>query len=74
MTREKAEWELFGTDWHDTYGAKKNEESLLKADDMLPVPKAGAAAPPNGKKPPAPDPDDADPDNTDSPDDKEPKQ
>lgn len=45
MTRERAEWELFGSDWNDTYGQKLSEQQRLKADDMLPTPKAGAAAP-----------------------------
>lgn len=47
MTRERAEWELWGTDWNDTYGQKLAEHQLLKKDGMLPVPKAGAAAPPS---------------------------
>lgn len=51
VSRERAEWELFGTDWHDTFAAKKTEHSLLKAADMLPVPKAGAAAPPPSAEP-----------------------
>lgn len=45
VSRERAEWELFGTDWHETFAAKKTEQDMLKAADMLPVPKAGAAAP-----------------------------
>ncbi|MBN9411348.1 MAG: phage portal protein [Burkholderiales bacterium] len=45
MTRERAEWELWGTDWNDTYEQKLSEHTRLKADGMLPVPKAGAAAP-----------------------------
>lgn len=51
MTREKAEWELFGTDYNDGYQAKLTEHRQLKADDMLPTPKAGAAAPADTKKP-----------------------
>lgn len=43
ITRERAEWELFGTDWYDTFAGKKTEQSMLKAADLLPVPKAGAA-------------------------------
>jgi len=43
-SRERAEWELFGTDWNETYDTKKAEHDRLKADDMLPAPKAGAAA------------------------------
>ncbi|WP_428419197.1 phage portal protein [Methylibium sp.] len=46
VTRERAEWELFGTDWSETYDTKKAEHVRLKGDDMLPAPKAGAAAPP----------------------------
>lgn len=45
MTRERAEWELFGTDWMGTYDTKLAEHKRLKADDLLPAPKAGAAAP-----------------------------
>jgi len=45
MTRERAEWELFGTDWNDTQTQRKAEHDRLIQDDMLPVPKAGAAAP-----------------------------
>jgi lambda family phage portal protein len=45
MTRERAEWELFGTDWDLTTATKAREQRRLEADDMLPVPKAGAAAP-----------------------------
>jgi lambda family phage portal protein len=42
-SRERAEWELFGSDWNESYDTKKSEHDRLKADDMLPVPKAGAA-------------------------------
>ena len=45
MTRERAEWELFGTDWNETYGQKLAEHDKLNKDDMQPTPKAGAAAP-----------------------------
>lgn len=45
MTRERAEWELFGTGWEDTYLQKLTEFQRLKKDGMLPTPKAGAAAP-----------------------------
>lgn len=48
MSRERAEWELFGTDWRDTYATKLAEHRRLAADGMLPVPKAGAPAPPPG--------------------------
>lgn len=44
-TRERAEWELFGTPWGSTYPQKKRERDQLRKDDMLPTPKAGAAAP-----------------------------
>lgn len=43
MTRERAEWELFGTDFTETYDTKKAEHDRLKADGLLPEPKAGAA-------------------------------
>lgn len=46
MTRERAEWELFGSSWTDTYVQKLLEYQRLSKDGMLPVPKAGAAAPP----------------------------
>jgi len=45
LTRERAEWELFGSDWNDTYVQKLMEHERLIADGMAPVPKAGAAAP-----------------------------
>lgn len=45
MTRERAEWELFGSSWADTYVQKLTEYERLAKDGMLPVPKAGAAAP-----------------------------
>jgi len=45
MTRERAEWELFGEDWYETLPSKQTEQELLKAADLLPVPKAGAPAP-----------------------------
>jgi lambda family phage portal protein len=45
MTRERAEWELFGTDFNETFDAKKAEQDKLRVANMLPVPKAGAAAP-----------------------------
>ena len=49
MTRERAEWELFGTDWNETYGQKLAEHDRLIKDGMQPTPKAGAAAPANPK-------------------------
>ena len=45
LTRERAEWELFGSDWNDTYTQKLMEHERLKKDGMQPTPKAGAAAP-----------------------------
>lgn len=45
MTRERAEWELFGTDWYETLESKETEQEMLKAADLLPVPRAGAATP-----------------------------
>lgn len=54
VSREKAEWELFGTDWNETYDTKKSEHQRLKADDMLPAPKAGAAVQASADEP-APD-------------------
>lgn len=45
MTRERAEWELFGTDWNESFDQKAAEQSRLRDAGMLPVPKAGAAAP-----------------------------
>ncbi|XVJ69879.1 MAG: phage portal protein [Rhizobacter sp.] len=45
MTRERAEWELFGSDFYATFESKKTERRMLKDADMLPAPKAGAPAP-----------------------------
>jgi lambda family phage portal protein len=45
MSRERAEWELFGTDWHETTPQKIAEHQVLDAAGILPVPKAGAPAP-----------------------------
>lgn len=45
MTRERAEWELGGTDWNETFNQKLAEHKRLAANGLLPVPKAGAAAP-----------------------------
>lgn len=45
MTLERAEWELFGSDFNETFDTKQAEFGQLKAAGMLPVPKAGAAAP-----------------------------
>lgn len=45
MSRERAEWELFGTDWYASLDGKEREQQLLINKQLLPVPKAGAAAP-----------------------------
>ncbi len=45
MTRERAEWELGGTDWNESFDQKLAEHKRLAANGLLPVPKAGAAAP-----------------------------
>ena len=47
ITLERAEWELFGTDYNETFDTKRTEWEQLKAAGMLPAPKAGAAAPQN---------------------------
>lgn len=44
-TRERAEWELFGTDFNQTLPVKAAEEAALDRNQLKPVPKAGAAAP-----------------------------
>ncbi len=46
MTRERAEWELFGSDFNETLAQKVAEQTALAANNLLPVPKAGAAAQP----------------------------
>lgn len=53
MTRERAVWELFGTDFTADFPQMRREHEQLLAADMLPVPKAGAAAPQSGAKPAA---------------------
>lgn len=45
VTRERAEWELFGTNFHDTFPAKVTEQRMLAKEEMLPVPRAGAPTP-----------------------------
>lgn len=45
MTRERAEWELWGTDFNETFDQKQGEQDRLRKAEMLPTPKAGAAAP-----------------------------
>lgn len=52
MTRERAEWELFGSGWDETYSQKLAEYERLVRDGMLPTPKAGAAAPQQPKTTP----------------------
>lgn len=49
MTRERAEWELWGSDFNETFDQKEGEQKRLREADLLPVPKAGAAAPQAGK-------------------------
>lgn len=53
MTRERAEWEMFGSDWNDTFEQKSSEHLRLKAAGLLPEPKPGAApkAAPAGQEP-----------------------
>ncbi len=46
MTHERAEWELFGSDFTRTFPIKKREQKMLSEAGMLPVPKAGAAVAP----------------------------
>jgi capsid protein len=50
MTRERAEWELGGTDWNATFDQKLAEHLRLAKVGLLPVPKAGAAAAPAGQQ------------------------
>ena len=45
MTYERAEWELFGSDFNSTYAAKVRAIRRMQADGIAPAPKAGAAAP-----------------------------
>lgn len=45
MTLERAEWELFGTDWHRSFPAKQREQQMLRDANITAVPRAGAAAP-----------------------------
>lgn len=46
MTHERAEWELFGTDWNVTTDRKKSERDRMARDGITPAPRAGAAAAP----------------------------
>ena len=50
MSRERAEWELGGTDWWGTLDAKAAEQRRLKDLDLLPTPKAGAAIQPPAER------------------------
>ncbi|WP_366007955.1 phage portal protein [uncultured Comamonas sp.] len=54
MTRERAMWELFSDSFDDKYSQMKSEHDRLQADGILPVPKAGAPAPPQNKPPEEP--------------------
>ncbi len=54
MTHERAEWELFGTDFSETFDQKAGERKRLEAANLLPPPKAGAAAPAQPNPAPAP--------------------
>ncbi len=74
MTREKAQWELFGTDFNEDFATKQAEEKRLADADMLPAARPGAApaaakptaAPkPPGESPDNPPADPADPENDD---------
>lgn len=44
-TSEQASWELYGTDWNESYPVMLAEHNRMAADGTLPAPKAGAAAP-----------------------------
>ena len=57
MTRERAEWEIGGTDFNETIEQKAAEQDLLDKHGLLPAPKAGAAAPaqPGRSQPSKPD-------------------
>lgn len=56
MTRERAEWEMFGSDWNDTFEQKLAEHRRLDGAGMLPVPKPGAAPQRPGEPEPEPTP------------------
>ena len=43
-TQERAEWELFGSNWNETYPTKLAEQKRMAKDQILPVPRAGGAA------------------------------
>lgn len=44
MTLERAEWELWGTDWHRSFPAKVREIQMMRTAGIDPAPAAGAAA------------------------------
>ena len=46
ISNERAEWELFGSDWQSTYSTKVAERKRMARDGIAPVPRAGAAAAP----------------------------
>ena len=52
MTAERAEWELFGTDWNITTDRKKAERDRLERDRLTPAPRAGAPAAAPAPQPP----------------------
>lgn len=43
MTAERAEWELFGSDWNETLATKSAENKALIAAEIPAIPTAGAA-------------------------------
>ena len=47
-------WELFSDSFDDKYSQMKSEHDRLQADGILPVPRAGAPAPPQNKPPEEP--------------------
>jgi len=51
LTHERAEWELFGTDWHGTLPQKVAEKEAMKKHNVAPVPRAGSAAAPATTQP-----------------------
>lgn len=51
LTRERATWELFGTDWSRAYPSMHSEQKRLIRDNMLPSPRAGAPARAEQRKP-----------------------
>ncbi len=46
LTRERAEWELFGSDWNVTTDQKVAERDRMAREGITPAPRAGAAAAP----------------------------